>query len=142
MATGKPVAAPVRLDMGSAVRMCAAPSEERTRRGGVTQIRSVEASMARTTDGLFENPHSVDEVVRDLEDSGYPVDGAREQFIRQPDDLSVATDRIAATPVQLDSAQKRCPNPSEDKGTSCGDVTEQANAANVGFPPRAIPGKP
>jgi len=37
--------------------------------------------------GLFENPDSNDELVRDLEDSGYPVDGSREQFIRQPDGL-------------------------------------------------------
>jgi len=91
--------------------MCASPCEERTGGGGdaaeqdnraadsldklatsVPQIRSVEASMARTADGLFENPGPVDEVVRDLEDSGYPVDGSTEEMIRQPDDLSVAAE--------------------------------------------------
>jgi len=41
--------------------------------------------MARTASGVFENPGSTDDLVRDLEDSGYPVDGSREQFIRQPD---------------------------------------------------------
>ena len=52
---------------------------------------------------LFENPGSNDELVRDLEDSGYPVDGSREQFIRQPDGLAVATNELVATPVQLDT---------------------------------------
>ena len=48
--------------------------------------------MARTTDGFFENPGPVDEVVRDLEDSGYPVDGSTEELIRRPGGLSVATE--------------------------------------------------
>ena len=63
--------------------------------------------------GLFENPGSNDELVRDLEDSGYPVDGSREQFIRQPDGLAVATSELVATPVQLDkgSAQRICATP-------------------------------
>jgi hypothetical protein len=102
----------------------------------VAQIRSVEASMARTADGLFENQGSADEVVRDLEDSGYPVDGSTGELIRQPDDLFVATDRIVAAPVQLDSA-----TPSEDGGTSGSDVAEQGNAADVGVAPRAILGQ-
>ena len=38
--------------------------------------------MAKTAAGLSENPGSTDDLVRDLEDSGYPVDGSREQFIR------------------------------------------------------------
>jgi hypothetical protein len=82
--------------------------------------------------GLFENPGSNDELVRDLEDSGYPVDGSREQFIRQPDGLAVATSELVATPVQLDkgSAQRICATPSEDKSRSDGDVPKQGNAAD------------
>jgi hypothetical protein len=99
----------------------------------VPQMRSVGTSSARTADGLSENPGSVDEVVRDLEDSGYPVDGATQELIRQPDGLSVATGRIVAAPVQLESAP-----PSEDGGTSGRDVAEQGSAADVGVPPRAI----
>jgi hypothetical protein len=37
--------------------------------------------LANRAAGLSENPASTDELVRDLEDSGYPVDGSREQFI-------------------------------------------------------------
>ncbi len=82
--------------------------------------------------GLFENPGSNDEFVRDLEDSGYPVDGSREQFIRQPDGLAVATSELVATPVQLDkgSAQRICATPGEDKSRSDGDVPKQGNAAD------------
>ena len=61
------------------------------------QIQLVEASMAKTAVGLFENPGSADQLVRDLEDSGYPVDGSREQFIRRPDGLSIKADAIALT---------------------------------------------
>jgi hypothetical protein len=53
--------------------------------------------MAKTAVGLFENPGSADQLVRDLEDSGYPVDGSREQFIRRPDGLSIKADAIALT---------------------------------------------
>jgi len=82
--------------------------------------------------GLFENPGSNDELVRDLEDSGYPVDGSREQFIRQPEGQAVATSELVATPVQLDkgSAQRICATPSEDKRRSDGDVPKQGNAAD------------
>ena len=59
-------------------------------------------NMARTATDLSENPGSNDELVRDLEDSGYPVDGAREQFILQPDGLAAATSERVAAPVQLD----------------------------------------
>jgi len=93
----------------------------------------VEANVARTAAGLSENPGSTDDLVRDLEDSGYPVDGSREQFIRQPDGLSVATGGLAAAPVELDkrSAQRTCATPSDDRGTTGGDVAEQDNAAGI-----------
>jgi hypothetical protein len=80
---------------------------------------------------VFENPGSTDDLVRDLEDSGYPVDGSREQFIRQPDGLSVATGTVVAAPVQPDRAEKSCATPSEDKSTSGGDVAERGNAAGI-----------
>ena len=82
--------------------------------------------------GLFENPGSNDELVRDLEDSGYPVDGSREQFIRQPDGPAVPTSELVATPVQLDKngAQRICATPSEPKSRSDGDVPKQGNAAD------------
>ena len=82
--------------------------------------------------GLFQNSGSNDELVRDLEDSGYPVDGSREQFIRQPDGPAVATSELVATPVQLDKngAQRMCATPSERKSRSDGDVPKQGNAAD------------
>jgi hypothetical protein len=91
------------------------------------------ANVAKTAAGLSENPGSTDDLVRDLEDSGYPVDGSREQFIRQPDGLSVATGGLAAAPVELDkrSAQRTCATPSDDRGTTGGDVAEQDNAAGI-----------
>ena len=89
--------------------------------------------MANTAAGLFENPASTDELVRDLEDSGYPVDGSREQFIRQPDGPAVATSELVAAPVELDkrSAQRTCATPSDDRGMTGGDVSKQGNAAEV-----------
>ena len=81
--------------------------------------------MARTAVGTFENPGSVDEVVREIEDSGYPVDGATREFIRQPDDPSAATDGSEADSFKLDRAQKKCDVLIEDSGTSGGDGTEQ-----------------
>ena len=38
----------------------------------VLQIKSMEDDMTKTAVGLFENPSSVDQVVRDLEASGFP----------------------------------------------------------------------
>jgi hypothetical protein len=76
------------------------------------QMRLVEASTAKTTTGPFENPGSTDELVRNLEGSGYPVDGSREQLIHQPDGLSVAAGGLAAAPLEFDkrSAENlRCP---------------------------------
>jgi hypothetical protein len=58
--------------------------------------RHMEASMARTAVGTLENPSAVDEIIRNLEDSGYPVDGSTGEFIRQPDDPFVATDEPVA----------------------------------------------
>ena len=97
------------------------------------EIKLVEANMANTAAGLFENPASTDELVRDLEDSGYPVDGSREQFVRQSDGLSAATGGLAAASVELDkrSAQRTCATPSDDGGTTGGDVSKQGNAAEV-----------
>lgn len=89
--------------------------------------------MAKPVVDLSENPASTDELVRDLEDSGYPVDGSREQFIRQPDGLSAATGGLAAAPAELDkrSAQRTCATPGDDRGTTGGDVSKQGNAAEV-----------
>lgn len=89
--------------------------------------------MAKTAGGLSENPGSTADLVRDLEDSGYPVDGSREQFIRQQDGLSVATGGLAAAPVELDkrSAQKTCATPSDERWTTGGDLAEQGNAAGI-----------
>lgn len=87
--------------------------------------------MAKTAAGLSENPGSTDDLVRDLEDSGYPVDGATEQLIRQPDGLPAVMGRVVAAPVQTDRAEKICPRPIADKGTSGGDVAEQDNAAGI-----------
>ena len=88
------------------------------------QMRLVEASTAKTTTGLFENPGSTDELVRNLEDSGYPVDGSIERFIRQPDGLSVTAGGLAAAPVEFDkrSAQRTYATPSADRGTRDGEV--------------------
>jgi hypothetical protein len=87
--------------------------------------------MAKPSVDLSENPGSTDDLVLDLEDSGYPVDGSREQFIRQPDGLSVATGRVAAGPAQPDRAQKSCATLSENKSTSGGEVPKRGNAASI-----------
>ena len=51
----------------------------------VLQVKSLEATMARAADSLFKNPDRADEALRALEDSGYPVDGASESYMPQPD---------------------------------------------------------
>ncbi len=96
------------------------------------EIKVIEDNMAKTAVDLSENPGSADELVRDLEDSGYPVGGSREQFIRQPDGLAAATSELVAAPVQLDkgSAQRIRATPSEDESRSDGDVPNQGNAAD------------
>jgi hypothetical protein len=59
--------------------------------------------MTKMAAGLSENPDSSDELVRDFEESGYPVDGSTEQFVPQAAGLPV--DRPGFLPVQLDNAQ-------------------------------------
>ena len=50
------------------------------------QIRLVEANMAKTAVGLFENPGSVDEVVGDLVASGFPQNDIR--VLGEPDEMA------------------------------------------------------
>lgn len=80
--------------------------------------------MAKPAVDLSENPGSTDELVRDLEDSGYPVDGSREQSIRQPDGLSGATGEFETASVRPEKAstQKINATRGEDKNRSDGDV--------------------
>ena len=49
--------------------------------------------MTRTEAGFCENLDSTNNLVRDLEESGYPVYGAKEQFVPQPDSLTAESDR-------------------------------------------------
>jgi hypothetical protein len=88
--------------------------------------------VAKTAAGLSENPGPTDDLVRDLEDSGYPVDGSREQFIREPDEF-VATGGLAAAPVELDKriARRTCATSHNDRGKTVGDVAEDHNAAGI-----------
>jgi hypothetical protein len=88
--------------------------------------------MAKTATDLPEDPGSADELVRVLEESGYPVDGARGQFIPQPGGLAAATGEGGAAPVQPDKggAKSIRATPSEDEGRSAGDAASQGNAAN------------
>ena len=62
--------------------------------------------MTNTAAGFSENQDSTDNLVRDLEESGYPVDGAREQFVPQSDSLTVESDRSGLPPAQPDGAYK------------------------------------
>lgn len=62
--------------------------------------------MTNTAAGFSENPDSTDDLVRDLEESGYPVDGSTEQFVPRPDSLTVESDRPRFPPVQPDGAHK------------------------------------
>ena len=55
--------------------------------------------MARATVRSLENPSSVDNFVRGLEDSDYPVDGSTGEFIRQPDDPFGPTDEPVADAI-------------------------------------------
>lgn len=87
--------------------------------------------MTKTATGPSENPDSTEELVRDLEESGYPVDGATEQFAPQPDGLSVEIDGPGFTPVQPDSAQAISTTPTENKSTKRGDVDEQGHRADI-----------
>ena len=47
----------------------------------------------KTAAGFCENPDATDNLVRDLEESDCPVDGAKEQFVPQPDSLTAESDR-------------------------------------------------
>lgn len=87
--------------------------------------------MTKTAAGLSENPDSTDELVRDLEESGYPVDGATELFVPQPDGLALESERPGFPPVLRDSAHEISTAPSEHKSANRGGVDEQRHAANV-----------
>jgi len=60
-------------------------------------------------------------------------DGSIEQFIRQPDGTSVATDRLAAALLKFGngSAQRICANPGEDRPRNVGNIPKQGNAADI-----------
>ena len=60
--------------------------------------------MTKTAAGFSENPDSTDNLVRDLEESGYPVDGETAQFAPQPDSLTVESDR----PGSRSGETRRC----------------------------------
>jgi len=62
--------------------------------------------MTKTAAGFSESPDSIDDLVRDLEESGYPVDGSTEQFVPQPDGLTLKSDRPGFPPAQPDGAHK------------------------------------
>ena len=71
--------------------------------------------MTKTAAGFSENPDSTDNLVRDLEESGYPVDGAKEQFAPQPDSLTAESDGSGFPPAQPDSAHKISIAPTEKR---------------------------
>ncbi len=50
------------------------------------QIKLMEVNMAKTAVGLFENPGSVDEVVRELKASGIPQKDVR--VLREPREMA------------------------------------------------------
>ena len=85
--------------------------------------------MSKTRTGPSENPDSTDELVRDIEESDYPVDGSTEQFVPRSDGLAVESDRPEFHPEQFDSAQTISTTPSEDKSTSRGEVDKQGDPA-------------
>ncbi len=88
--------------------------------------------MAKPAVDQSENPGSTDELVRDLEDSGYPVDGSREQSIRQPEGPLGATDELVTASVQPEKAstQRISATRGKDKNRSNGDVPKQGNVAD------------
>jgi hypothetical protein len=83
------------------------------------------------TAAVSGNPESTDDLVRDLEESGYPVDGSTEEFVPQTYGPVVQSDRPGLPPVHLERAHKISAAPSENKNTSRGDVEVQGHAANV-----------
>jgi hypothetical protein len=70
--------------------------------------------MAKMAVDLFDDPSSVEELVRDLEDSGYPVDFSRKQLTPQPDGLSVPPYTLGTVPRRLGSAQTKCATPATE----------------------------
>jgi hypothetical protein len=69
--------------------------------------------LTKTAAGFSENPDSTDNLVRDIEESGYPVDGANEQFVPPSDSLTVESDRSGSPPTQPDCAPKTSITPTE-----------------------------
>lgn len=69
--------------------------------------------MTKTAAGFSENPDSTDNLVRDLEESGYPVDGETAQFAPQPDSLTVESDRPGPAPAKPGGAHKMSNAPTE-----------------------------
>src|ERR1039458_8760892 len=55
------------------------PGDFKPLRSSVLQIKLMEVNMAKTAVGLFENPSSVDAVVRDLKASGFPQKDVRSE---------------------------------------------------------------
>ncbi len=68
--------------------------------------------MTKTAAESSNNPDSTDELVRDLEETGYPVDGSTEQFVSQPDSLSV--ERPGLPPVQPDNGHGKSTTPTKN----------------------------
>ena len=68
--------------------------------------------MTRTEAGFCENLDSTNNLVRDLEESGYPVDGAMEQFALHPDSLAAESD-TSESPAQPDGPHKISIAPTE-----------------------------
>ena len=62
------------------------PGDFKPVRSSVLQIKFMEVNMAKTAVGLFENPSSVDEVVRDLKASGFPQKDVR--VLGEPRDMA------------------------------------------------------
>jgi hypothetical protein len=85
--------------------------------------------MTRTQTLPSRDPDSTDELVRDLEESGYPVDGSIGQFVPRPGGLTLESDRPEFHPEQFDSPQIISTTPSENKSTSRGEVDEQGDPA-------------
>ncbi len=62
--------------------------------------------MTKLAADFSENTDSTDNLVRDLEESGYPVDGAKEQFAPQPDSLTAESDRSEFVLARPEGAHK------------------------------------
>ena len=62
------------------------PGDFKPVRSSVLQIKLMEVNMAKTAVGLFENPGSVDEVVRELKASGIPQKDVR--VLREPREMA------------------------------------------------------